>query len=136
VKIRLRPVNKSRQKIWRIYGFIGLAFLVTARYTDNMAAWMPPCPFHALTGIPCPICGATRSGINLANLHWSRAFYGNPLFFILYLFLIIWGICSLALLPVHQTLSVELNEKERKAAAKLPVIVLLLNWAYLIIRAI
>jgi hypothetical protein len=37
------------------------------------------CPFHALTGIPCPGCGGTRALLRLASADPSGAFALNPL---------------------------------------------------------
>lgn len=38
-----------------------------------------PCPFLALTGWQCPLCGATRMGAALLHLDPSAAFAANPL---------------------------------------------------------
>ena len=50
-----------------------------------MASWLrlglptPPCPLHAITGIPCPTCGATRGVRCLIHGDWGDAFLWNPL---------------------------------------------------------
>ena len=37
------------------------------------------CPFHWLTGKPCPLCGLTRGLCALAKGHWSQAIHFNTL---------------------------------------------------------
>ena len=37
------------------------------------------CPFHWLTGRPCPLCGLTRGLFALAKGHWSAAIHFNAL---------------------------------------------------------
>jgi Protein of unknown function (DUF2752) len=37
------------------------------------------CPFHWLTGLPCPLCGLTRGLFALAKGHWSEAIHFNAL---------------------------------------------------------
>jgi hypothetical protein len=134
VKILLQPPNRTHRQVGLIYAILGLTLILIARYAVNLLSWMPPCPFRTLTGIPCPICGATRAGICLAQFQWSRAFFENPLFFLLYMTLIVWGLFSLTCLPAHKTLSMTLNKREKKLAYKLLISMLLLNWAYLIMR--
>jgi hypothetical protein len=133
VKIQMQPANSAHRQVGLIYAILVLTLFLTARYAVNLLSWMPPCPFRALTGIPCPICGATRAGICLAQFQWSRAFFENPLFFLLYMTLIAWGLFSLTFLPAHKMQSIKLNNREKKLAYKLLVFMLLLNWAYLII---
>jgi len=37
------------------------------------------CPFHWLTGKPCPLCGLTRGLCALGKGHWSQAIHFNAL---------------------------------------------------------
>jgi len=37
------------------------------------------CPFHWLTGRPCPLCGLTRAMFELAQFHWRAALGFNAL---------------------------------------------------------
>lgn len=37
-----------------------------------------PCGFHALTGIPCPLCGMTRSVTATVHLDFGHALAANP----------------------------------------------------------
>jgi hypothetical protein len=48
-----------------------------------LRSFTPPalhvCPFHWLTGRPCPFCGLTRAAFELANGHWRTALAFNAL---------------------------------------------------------
>ena len=39
---------------------------------------MLPCPFHILTGLECPFCGAQRMIVALLHGQWAEAFWLNP----------------------------------------------------------
>ena len=39
---------------------------------------MLPCPFHILTGLNCPFCGAQRMFVALISGHFTAAFWLNP----------------------------------------------------------
>ena len=41
--------------------------------------WYPPCYFHALTGLHCPGCGATRAAYALLHGNLGEAFHQNAL---------------------------------------------------------
>lgn len=38
-----------------------------------------PCGFHALTGLPCLLCGGTRAIRSVLNGQWEMALYLNPI---------------------------------------------------------
>jgi hypothetical protein len=42
-------------------------------------AWLPQCPFHAITGLYCPGCGSTRALHALAHGELAAACRFNPL---------------------------------------------------------
>ncbi len=58
---------------------IGIAWLYTHLATQYRHLF-PPCLFHALTGLHCPGCGATRAVYALLHLDLARAIHMNALF--------------------------------------------------------
>jgi hypothetical protein len=55
------------------------AALVLRPAAPVLARLAPACPIHALIGIPCATCGATRAALRLARLDWMGALALNPL---------------------------------------------------------
>lgn len=49
-------------------------------YAQRLAAFLPPCPFRAVTGIPCPTCGTTRALVALSRGQLAQALVNNPMF--------------------------------------------------------
>lgn len=58
---------------------VGLFYL----YDPATTAWFPSCPFRALTGLLCPLCGSLRAAHALAHGHLGEAFLLNPLTLVL-----------------------------------------------------
>ena len=56
----------------------------------------PPCPFHELTGLWCPVCGSSRALHSLLHGDAGAAFGHNPLFIVL-LPLLVWAWLAWAL---------------------------------------
>jgi hypothetical protein len=99
------------------------------------APWLgrlsPACPFHVLTGVPCPTCGATRAALALAAFDLRAAFASNPL--------VACGLVALALgglvAPVWVAARAPLPRADERVRRALRVAVpaaLAANWAYLI----
>jgi hypothetical protein len=62
--------------LWALGTSCAVASLPLLPYLASLAG---PCPLHALTGIPCPTCGATRAASALAHGNVVAAFAWNPL---------------------------------------------------------
>jgi hypothetical protein len=71
---RWRGLSPARNSLARLTAIaLGLAWL----------GWMPVphtvCPLLALTGVPCPFCGGTHAGIDLARGHPAAALRASPI---------------------------------------------------------
>jgi hypothetical protein len=76
---RLRPGEIDHEALWLAVsiGAIGGAWLWL-----DLALPTPECPFHRLTGFPCPTCGVTRCLRYTFHHDWRAATGINPLAFI------------------------------------------------------
>jgi hypothetical protein len=94
----------------------------------------PGCTFHALTGLPCVTCGATRAAIQFLHGHLVAAWILNPLvsaglgalalFDFYALFVLITGVRRLRI--------AHLTQNERIVARVLVISLFALNWIYLL----
>ena len=120
------------------YGFVfGLVTLLFGVMTYFLYPYLPAhvkiCYFHEITGIPCPTCGVTRSGLALFAGDLKTAFLSNPLFYILGLVMVTWMIASLLfeVLP-KKRFHFELAGWEKAFLRILFITAVLVNWYYLI----
>jgi hypothetical protein len=75
---QLRALPPRRDFCWWIF-LAWLAALGIARLTKISPVPLPECGLLKLTGIPCPLCGSTRSLIAWSSLDIQSAFLLNPL---------------------------------------------------------
>jgi len=54
---------------------IGVSFLLSPDHIEDGPVL---CPFRAITGLPCPGCGLTRSWVYAAHGWWRESFASNP----------------------------------------------------------
>jgi hypothetical protein len=79
------------KKKWLYFFVIALSLTGGAWVAWNRIYYIPSdphtgmnlCLFKAVTGIPCPSCGTTRSVLDITRLHFGAAFYENPFGFLL-----------------------------------------------------
>jgi len=64
-----------------LFAIAGMAVAVSI-WKPGTTALLPPCPFHAITGLFCPGCGSTRMLYYLVHGQIGRSFRQNPLAFI------------------------------------------------------
>ncbi|WP_309714741.1 DUF2752 domain-containing protein [Armatimonas sp.] len=75
------PTTAGKFLLWLPLGILAAAFLVPPPGPDNKSLLGLPdiCPIHALTHIPCPGCGISRSLVCTAHGELTRAFVLHPL---------------------------------------------------------
>jgi len=116
--------------LWALVALIGLA--VGVRLARDWQLPLPFCWLRALTGIPCPACGCTRSLLAWAHLDPGSALRFNPLFFVGCLGVVAWA----TVWTLERITGIEWLPRLTRAAHRLPVRWILaglatLNWLYL-----
>jgi hypothetical protein len=61
------------------WGATAAGVCLLAPLAPQVAAALPECVFHSVTGLPCPVCGATRAALALSHLDIASALALNPL---------------------------------------------------------
>jgi len=100
-----------------------------------LAALGPDCPFHALTGLPCFACGATRAALRLAAGDVPGALLMNPLAAVGLGAAWLGGLAA----PLWLALGLPLPREPRSLplyARVAAVGILLANWCFLVARGI
>ncbi len=106
-------------------------------------AWMaaglplPRCAFHAVTGCPCPTCGATRCVVALLHGHAGEALGWNPLVFSGFVAIALLNFYAAAVLVARlPRVRLSLSGMEGRFLRVACVIILAANWAYEIHRGV
>ncbi len=116
-----------------IYGLIALMALLAGRFLPVLSL-VPSCVFKALSGLPCPTCGSTRSIVCLSQGHVASALSMNPAAAVLaigatlYLFYNLFTFASGA-----PRIRIALSNSEKDTLRRTAIYMLLANWLYLII---
>ena len=71
------PPDRSRTLLWLIAGLI--LVVAGARVVPYLPMPLPQCGLRALTGVPCMLCGSTRSVMACAHFEIGEAVRYNPL---------------------------------------------------------
>lgn len=73
----VRPAS-TRAAPWRT-GALLLTAVAADVVVDPARTHIPLCPFHALTGLQCPLCGALRAVDEVSRAHVGTALRDNVL---------------------------------------------------------
>lgn len=73
-----RSIEPGRQ-LGFMWGAVALLLVLLSPFADSLASRTPPCPFKAITGVPCATCGATTSAVALAHADLAGALRASPL---------------------------------------------------------
>ena len=133
MRLVLRRRIEGQIEFGLIYGFIVLTVLIAGRFLPVLA-WAPSCAFHSLTGAPCPTCGGTRSVVLLSHGNIASALYMNPFVAVAALFAILYFFYSLITFVVDlPRINASLSGIEKDRVRLAAILLMLLNWLYLII---
>ena len=94
----------------------------------------PRCPFLALTGFPCLTCGATRSALVFLQGDFLASWRWNPLGFAALCGLVVFNLYA-AIVVVSRTPRVRIVDwtvREKNAVRIVAVVLLAVNWIYLL----
>jgi len=92
---QLRGNELDHELIWlSVTGASGMIAAIWLR----LGLPLPLCPFHEITGLPCPFCGSTRCVRDLLAGHFHAAFLWNPLTFVLLFAILLFDLYALAVL--------------------------------------
>ncbi len=127
---RLRTGELDHEALWLgvSLGAAGVAWAWTA-----IGLATPKCAFHAVTGIPCPACGATRCFVHLTHGAWDAALAMNPLACLGFAAVVVFDIYAVAVLVTRSPRwrwTVTPRGLLRLRIALLAAVAL--NWAWLI----
>jgi Protein of unknown function (DUF2752) len=127
----LRSPQIDHELLWLSVGAGTVLCVGLALTAPNLQ--VPRCAFKTLTGLPCPTCGATRASLALARGEIATAFSINPLVCAAIaaagLYLAYAAIVLAGRLP---RLRLQLSRREVPLARAAAVVLIVLNWAYLI----
>jgi hypothetical protein len=79
--VTLAPTASRRRAPYAAAGFAAAALAADVVF-DPAHRHVPLCPFHAATGLWCPLCGGLRAADALAQLQLRTALHDNLLFVI------------------------------------------------------
>ncbi len=134
MRLYLKKKSSNQIEFGIIYGGIALVMLGAGRLLPILS-FAPDCVFKGLTGIPCPTCGSTRSVVHLAHGDILSALAMNPLTTLCLISAIVYFIASLMSVAFDlPRINVILADKEKNVMRAGVVMILLAQWAYLIIR--
>lgn len=77
------PTNRKPRRMLHVVLLVGLPLLAAALWAHYYRAFDPNgpvlCGFRAISGMPCPGCGITRSLSAVTHGRWALAFDSHPL---------------------------------------------------------
>ena len=126
------PRETDHELIWLS---VSMSLLAAATVWFALHLPWPICVFHAITGHPCATCGATRSAIAFFHADFLAAWKWNPLALAFFCGVTAFDVYAFAVLVTGSSRLriTRLAPREKSFVRALIVVLLALNWAYLLI---
>lgn len=123
-----------RSSVHIVWGGIAIFLTASAAALDRMPLHLPPCIFRELTGFPCLTCGGTRSLAALGQFHVAASFMFNPLVLLVALVTITFSVMISLGFLLRKKLSLAFSDTEKGILRIVVLVLVALNWAFLILR--
>ncbi len=131
MKLELRRVSRSAffdgvTVAWAV-GVLFYALAVAAAFILTREGYgITLCPFRLAFGLPCPLCGGTRTGFAMVSGRWADALEINPLVTLGTVTFVSWAALWL-LFGLRASLRLSPSQ-----TVSLILLLLALNWAYVL----
>ena len=125
-----RAEDMSLAGVWALAAASAVALAPVLRLASGL---LPACPLHALTGLPCPSCGATRAALQLADGQVLDALAINPLATLALGLAIMGGLLAPAWVALRGPLPARTPDRILRQGV---VAALAINWAYLVLHGV
>ncbi len=130
-----RRAGREERPVALLWAAAATGALLLRPFWRVAAPFLPSCPMHVLTGLPCPTCGTTRAALALLDGRVLRALALNPLATAAGIALVVGGVAA----PVWAALRGPLPVLPRPLPVSWrvgAVVALLLNWAWLVAHGV
>lgn len=111
---------------------VGIFFLVglyqLSSRTDGFTSGPVLCPFRALTNLPCPYCGTTRSVGNIVIGNFEQALYFNPLGYLVVLFFLAYLLAPHKIKALYREVGTKFANISKNSRISLTLALTLLPW--------
>lgn len=127
----------DHELIWGLIGLLALTAATLVRADELLADAGYRCQVRAVTGWPCPTCGATRASVAAARLKFGEAFRASPLAAALFIGLAVYVPYALVtiILRTRRLRISGVSRAEKRVALGFAVLLVLANWAYLLLAS-
>lgn len=136
MRIQYHTTNSASQQTGLILGGLLLIGLIVAGIDQAFLDHMPPCPFHKITHLPCPLCGSARTLFYAAHGQWIQAVKANPFIFLVFGGLTVWVANSVWGMIAHKNWRLCWRDREKKVVSKLLLLSWIISWIFSITRSI
>lgn len=138
IRLLLRPLAPGEFDLDAALLAGSLSFGAAALLWHGNGLPWPRCWFRALTGLPCPFCGATHAGLALLHGDALAAVRINPLASIVYAAVGFYDlyVAIILLAAGRRRLRLAgLDQQREKVLLLAGLLLVIINWAYLLVRS-
>ena len=124
-----QPAETNYEMLWL---GVSLGGLCTCALWFALGFPWPGCAFHAITGLPCLTCGATRATMQFFHGDFLGAWSWNPLVFLILCGIAIFDAYAFVVLIVRapRLRLMQFSPFEKRAIRIVAICLLALNWLY------